>query len=230
MPYLEHRETHEIIQLDTYAGRIARMRRRVHAWAKYLSPVLKDGQKYRMVMVTLTLRPEVSWKPNLIRDYMKRVRRSLKTGLVGYAWVGELQQRGAVHYHVLLILKRGTWLPYADKSGWWPWGMSKTETARTPFYITKYASKGRFINSYGDRPTLPRGMRLFAVWIVPSFTNNPEFWEFSLSKYPMWVCELMMAEFLYWTINRGVGGYDLSPPNYPEVKTHITSPWILHLT
>jgi hypothetical protein len=206
------------------------MRKRVHAWSEYLAPFVHDRNRFRLVMCTLTLAPGVEWHAGMIRYYMRAARRNLKDSLLGYAWVAELQKRGAVHYHVLLWVKVGTDVPKPDTSGWWPYGSSRRETARTVFYICKYTSKG--LHKAGDTPcpTLPRGARLFAVWIAPNFTNEPRYWQFLLSKLPMWVVETLMAEYLYYTAARGAGGYDLSPPDNAEVKIHITSPWIFHLT
>jgi hypothetical protein len=227
--FISSTATGEIVQIDAYAGRISRMRKRIHAWAEYLAPFVHDSGRFRLVMCTLTLAPENDWHAGMIRYYMKRVRRKLKDNLLGYAWVAELQKRGAVHYHVLLWVKAGTDVPKPDESGMWPWGSSRRETARTVYYICKYTSKGLHGADGKNHPTLPRGARIFAVWIAPNFTSEPRFWQFTLSKLPMWVVETLMAEYLYYTVTRGVGGYDISPPDNAEVKTHITSPWVFHL-
>lgn len=155
---------------DPRVGRVSRLRRRIYAWANVLNVYLtnaKKGGKYRLVMVTLTYSPEKTrnfdtgevpenygWQPGHISEFMKTVRQNLnrrhqKNGikyveknLLAYAWVAELQARGAVHYHVLLLVRRGTDIPYPDECGWWVYGSTRIEEARTAFYIVKYTSKG----------------------------------------------------------------------------------------
>jgi hypothetical protein len=78
--------------------------------------------------------------------------------LLSYCWVAELQKRGAIHYHVLLLVKRGTDVPLPDKSGMWTHGCSNRESVRSPWYILKYASKG-------DTGSYPQGARILgASW------------------------------------------------------------------
>jgi hypothetical protein len=229
VPYAKHRETGEVLTIDAFGARIGRMRRRVYAWSKYLAPFIHNTAGFRLVMCTLTLDPQYGWQPGMVRYYMRACKRNLKHNLLGYAWTAEMQKRGAVHYHVLLVVRAGTDVPEPDTSGWWPYGSSRRETARTVYYIVKYLSKGRFIDDGKYHPTLPQGLRIFAVWIAPSFTNEPGYWQFTLEKLPGWLRELMVQSYQDFTAQRGVGGYDLSPPYDPEVKIHITTPWIFIL-
>lgn len=120
------------------------MRRGVLTSARLMEADLPPGGfRFRPAMVTLTYRPGVEWCPSHVRDFLQRVRvwANRKGFALRYVWVAELQQRGAVHYHVVL------WLPFAmpkaDKRGWWPHGSTKSEWARTAVgYLAKYASKG----------------------------------------------------------------------------------------
>lgn len=219
MSYLLNTETGQILQADNRATRMARLGRRVHAWSDTLAKARTRQGQARLIMITLTLRPGVSWQPQMMRDFMLSFRKRLKGGLLAYAWVAEMQQRGAVHYHLLALVKRGTNVPYADKSGLWPWGSTKTETARSVWYICKYTSKG-------DNATpLPYRLRLFSVWIVPNVTNELERWEFRLSSCPKFIRDLLLDAYPLWKWKRGVGGYDISPPGDPEVITRIINPW-----
>ena len=60
-----------------------------------------------------------------------------------YVWVAELTKRVRVHYHVAMWVPKTVYLPQSDTCGWWPYGMTRTETARKPIgYIMKYVSKG----------------------------------------------------------------------------------------
>jgi hypothetical protein len=75
-----------------------------------------------------------------------------------YVWVAEMQERGAVHYHVIFWLPRGLHMPKPDKRGWWPCGDSRIEAARHAVgYVAKYASKGE------EGPAFPRGVRIHAA-------------------------------------------------------------------
>ena len=115
-----------MLTIDSAAARINRARRRIHSWASVVPKqieVVKRRRDYievpRLVMITLTYRGVVDWAPNDIRNYMLELRKVLKKGLLAYAWVLETQKRGAPHYHVMLYVRRGTYIPTPDKSGLW---------------------------------------------------------------------------------------------------------------
>lgn len=176
--------TGEVFVVDQHKARIARMRRRVKAWSEALKDYI-HGRRYRVVMITLTYRPGVEWQPGHIRDFMRRVRRGLGDGLVGYAWVAEMQLRGAVHYHVLLVVRRGVSIPKPDKAGWWLHGLTRIETARTVFYILKYTGKEH------QKVGFPKGLRVFAVWIAKDVLTAVERLRFRLSALPSWLVNVV---------------------------------------
>ena len=69
--------------------------------------------------------------------------------------MAELQERGAVHYHLIAWVPRHLSVPKPDKSGMWRHGSSRIETLRCgAAYASKYASKG------DDGSEFPRGLRL----------------------------------------------------------------------
>jgi len=175
---LRNRATGDVIMMSPRQSRIARLRRRVRAWAQALEGIVGN---WSMVMVTLTYCGVDDWRPNQIRGYMLLLRRYLGRRLLAYAWVAELQQRGAVHYHVLLIVHRGTRVPMPDRSGMWLWGSSRVEAARTIWYIAKYASKGCFTGDF------PGGLRIFAVWISQGVIDGVRRWVMRLSTLPVWL-------------------------------------------
>ena len=72
------------------------------SWANFLQKETKGSSLW---MVTLTYAGVDDWRPNHIREFMQAFRKLYKKKLVGYAWVAELQERGAVHYHVMVYLK-----------------------------------------------------------------------------------------------------------------------------
>jgi len=182
-------ETGEMFVIDPQKARLSRMRRRVKAWSDALKRYI-HGRRYRMVMITLTYKPGQDWEAGHIRAFMKRVRRRLGAGLVGYAWVAEMQKRGAVHYHVLLVVKRGTSIPRPDKAGWWCYGSTRIETARTVYYILSYTGKEYQKVGY------PKGLRIFAVWIAKDVITAVERLYFRLSALPAWLANRVAAVVL----------------------------------
>jgi hypothetical protein len=158
---------------DSPAARVRRCQRRVVGWAEALPRdprrVRRAGGKIaigpRLVMLTLTYVDAEGWKPNDIRNFMLDLRKELGEALLAYAWVLEMQQRNAPHYHVLLYVKRGTDIPKPDEK-LWKHGMSRIETAKSAFYIAKYTGKAY------QKHNLPSGARMFAVWIKKGAIND----------------------------------------------------------
>jgi hypothetical protein len=160
------------IIMDTWAEKLNKMRKRVFAWSQELNRY--DGG-YRLVMITLTydyngtLGKAYEWSPNDIRKFMRTVVGHLDKKLIGYAWVGELQDNGHPHYHVLLAVKPYTRIPLPDKAGWWVKGMTRyTSKVRTVFYICSYLKK----KYQKDFSLYPKGMRLFAVWMADEVSKK----------------------------------------------------------
>ena len=181
---IANKKTGEVFEVSNAKSRISRLRRRVFSWAGVVRPV--TGATTRMVMITLTYRKSWLWMPNHIRKFMLKVRKHLGGNLHAYAWVAELQERGAVHYHVILIVNRGTAIPMPDKTGWWTYGSTKIQSANSPYYIAKYTGK-----EYQKEGPFPKGLRMFAVWISDSLVDDPARWEFKLSAVPSWFREVI---------------------------------------
>lgn len=120
----------------------------------------QQGRRFRAAMVTLTYAPGETWNGRHICDTLAACRQWHKRlGIrMRYVWVAEMQQRGAVHYHVIFWMPKGYKLPMFDKRGWWPYGSSNAAWATNAVgYVAKYASKGQ------DGPEFPRGIRIQAV-------------------------------------------------------------------
>lgn len=151
----------KVMVLDVARVRYNRMRRRISDWVNTVNNI----PDFKYAMVTLTYAPENQWKVNHIREFMQSLRKVLRTKLLAYAWVAELQKRGAVHYHVMLAvpvdLVLGVELPYPDKAGLWTYGMTRLEEARTPYYLLKYLGK----EHQKDFSKFPKRIRVFAVYI-----------------------------------------------------------------
>jgi len=112
--------------------------------------------------VTLTYKRVGDWEPLHITQAVDRYRAWCKSIGVPcrYTWVAELQQRGAVHYHLLCWLPPGYRMRHWDKSirkrlSFWPHGMSNTQECFTGVgYLMKYLSK------LGELHRFPKGLRL----------------------------------------------------------------------
>jgi hypothetical protein len=154
----------KVLVIDQVKVRYDRMRKRIKA----LSDVLSGVPGARLVMVGLTYKPGDGYEPNHIRDFMSLAKRKLGTKLLGYAWVGEMQERGAIHYHVLLYLAKGARLPKPDKAGWWKHGSSSVTSAKSPYYLLSYTKK----KYQKDYDKFPKGMRAFAVWVKESLLSE----------------------------------------------------------
>lgn len=170
--------------LENIASRLARMRSSIRTAAR-LHCESMDARKcrYRVHMQTLTYRNVGEWQPHHISDYVRVMRKHFaKAGVTfRYAWVAELQRRGAVHYHVLLWLPLKTAVPHADKRGFWPHGSTNTKEVYAPVkYAIKYTSKGTTEGSLfpsGLRAHASGGLdktarRLRSWWVKPRWVRN----------------------------------------------------------
>lgn len=132
--------------IDPVAMRLSRLKRGTLTAARLLQEqCIEGGFRGRVAMLTLTYADKDGWKPRHLPDLLDQVRKWLKRRgqVMRYVWVAEMQQRGAIHYHVLLWLPRGLSLPKPDKQGWWRHGFTKIEWARNAVgYVAKYTSKG----------------------------------------------------------------------------------------
>lgn len=140
-----------------------------------------EGTHYA-AMITLTYADGDDWQPEHIKEFLRLPRQYLKRrGFdMPYVWVAELQKRGAIHYHVLLWLPKGEKLPKPDRQGWWPYGMSRIEKARSSVgYLVKYASKG------AEGAKLPDGARMYGCGGLTREARNTRAYKMA----PAWVRE-----------------------------------------
>jgi hypothetical protein len=177
--------TGETFEVSPHKSRVRRLQKRVKAWADVTKPLIdKVGVDYRLVMITLTYSQVDGWRKNHIREFMLSLRGCLGGSLLSYAWVAELQKRGAVHYHVIVLVKRGTNIPLPDE--FWKHGVTRIETARSPFYLLTYTGK-----EYQKFGKFPKGLRLFAVWIGKDAIHELSRWFFKLSALPAWLMDCL---------------------------------------
>lgn len=165
-------------------------------------------------MQTLTYAEVGAWVAQHVSQYVDRVQKWARrqgAGRLPFEWVAELQERGAVHYHVLWWLPRRLMLPKADKRGWWSHGSTRTERARCGgAYLAKYASK---IESKSGE--FPRGLRLFGQGGLDAARRAIRRWWL----LPAWVREAWGVEH---SPRRCPGGYVSRLTG--EV---LRSPWLL---
>jgi hypothetical protein len=179
------------------------MKRRILSWAN----TIKNISGTQLIMVTLTYREISGWKPNHIRDYMKKMRKILGRDLRAYAWVAEMQERGAVHYHLVLCVNSGTRIPMPDRSGFWDYGLSRVEIARTPYYLVLYYGK----KYQKDFEKFPKGARCFAIWLDCEELKDTCAWLGLSSAQQLWIDQIGADEIRMCMRNwKGAGDWKFS--------------------
>lgn len=130
----------------------------------------KGSTRGAWYMLTTTYGKAGDRSPRDISELLKRIRgffdRAVRIRYRGhrprfrYLWVGELTRAGVPHYHVLIWIPKGIFIPKADKRGWWPHGHTQIQKARNAVgYLAKYASKWS-----GDMAAaFPKGFRTHGV-------------------------------------------------------------------
>jgi len=155
---LINRKKSKAVILDNFVKRYEKLRSRVSEWSLIMD-MLREEFPCRLVMITLTIHKIKDYSPGMIRDYVKKLKRQLGNNLYGFAWVAEMQKRGAVHYHLCLCMKKYTRVKTPDTSGMWEWGSSNIITARTAYYLCKYIGKER----QKDLSRYPKSCRVYSV-------------------------------------------------------------------
>jgi len=170
--------------------RIKRLKKAV--WASgHLHGMAENGFRPDVAwFVTPTYAGVDDWNPDHMSDTMQRYRRWCESHgyRCRYTWVGELQARGAVHYHLLVWLPRGVVMPKWDqphklvsgkeKPAFWPHGMTNTQKAKAGVgYLMKYLSK------LGEFHRFPKGMRLYGIGGLSKLGRNVRAWY----NLPEWV-------------------------------------------
>lgn len=165
--------------------RVKRLKRSV--WASgHLHGLADHGRRPPVCwFVTLTYRGVNDWQPDHVSKAVQSFRNWCRSCGVAcrYTWVAELQQRGAVHYHLLAWLPVGVQMPHWDKPkgkrrAFWPHGMSNTQQAKAGVgYLMKYLSK------LGELTRFPKGLRLYGIGGLTQQGRDTRAW-FNL---PEWV-------------------------------------------
>ncbi len=204
----------EFVEIDQEAARLKRMYWSV-TWAARIFGCLLGPRAYKPAMLTLTYREVDAFKPLHITNLIKCIRAWLdRRGFrLHYVWVAELQQRGALHYHVLIWLPRGLTLPKPDKQGWWPHGSTRIEWARNAVgYLCKYVSK------FDSKNGLPKGARLHGAGGFDADGRDVRRW----LNLPFWLKQLAGVGRRFVRV-QGVGLAER------ETGVCVPSPWRVSL-
>ena len=120
-------DTQPVCILDPVEGRKRRLKRAAQCAARCHTTL--TTVRVRALMVTLTYAELDAWEPLHLTAFLKAAREYYrrKGAKFRYVWVGELQQRSAVHYHVLVWLPVRMQVIKPDKRGWWPHGMTRVD-------------------------------------------------------------------------------------------------------
>jgi len=156
---LKNRENGKYGLIDMFDKRYQRMREKISEWAGVMDMLKKEIPGSRLIMITLTIKKINDYSPGIITGYLKDLKRRLGKNLYGFAWVAEMQKRGAVHYHLLVMVPKFTRVPMPDKSGMWKWGSSRVEKAKTAYYLCVYIGKER----QKELSRYPKSCRTYAV-------------------------------------------------------------------
>jgi hypothetical protein len=150
--------------------RVNRLKRSVWASGHLHGIANKGFRPPQCWFVTLTYKGVSDWRPDHMSKAVQGFRNWCQSKAVEcrYTWVGELQKRGAVHYHLLVWLPVGVSMPHWDRptrkahgrerAPFWPHGMTNTEKAFSGVgYLMKYLSK------LGELTVFPKGIRLYGI-------------------------------------------------------------------
>lgn len=125
-----------------------------------------SDKRFRPKFITLTFQDvNESWRAEkAIQKFLNAMRTWAKrqgVELLAYFWTGEVQERGALHYHILVL-----GLPFIRKeqiAAWWKFGFvdvrAVDDTGRAFKYLAKYLWK--WGKSAGEPDTLPDWWFLF---------------------------------------------------------------------
>ena len=180
MRYTILRRGNQVKVIDTKRLRLQHLRRRVHAWSRVVDDLRASGQKFDLTMYRLsydtegTLVEANNWQPLDISEFIDALHARMGKRLLAYAWVAELQQRGVIHYHVIIAHTGRAPMPdrqYRSKDArghirtfdrLWTHGSSHTDfKVRSAFYLASYVKK-EYQKAY---EFFPSGCHAWAVWI-----------------------------------------------------------------
>jgi len=168
--YFYNIKTHKMSYIDQDKARLAKLRTTIFKWAETIH-AYKQNHRVSLLMIGLTYKPSVEPKPADVSEYIKLVKKKLKSDLYAFAWVAELQgdfffvggklkpKGGKLHYHILFAINPKAFLPTPDKGKhpMWKFGSTNIKRARSPFYLVSYLKK----KYQKDFSKFPKGFNAF---------------------------------------------------------------------
>jgi len=202
--------------------------RRLFRAADYPADFLKLLPKF----ITLTFRDiEESWQAErAIQKLMNALRTwaSRRGFEIAYFWVAEVQQRGALHYHILVL-----GCPYLPKSllqSWWPYGFVEIRRAGDIVgglrYLAKYLWKSCKLvgESFED---LPLWWFLFSVFRKRRYGFSKYFTLPPIERVPRWLRDFLVereAGDMLTMAKRVAGGGWLIALRFPDKIVRLLVP------
>ncbi|HZQ09752.1 MAG TPA: hypothetical protein VFD70_24460 [Anaerolineae bacterium] len=196
-----------------------------------------DLKKYRPKFITLTFADiDDSWLvEKAVRKFLDAVRHWAKrsgVNTVPYFWSGEVQERGALHYHILLL-----GLPYLDKEliqSWWSHGFvdirAVDDMGRAFKYVAKYLWKWGKLAAEPD--ALPDWWFYFGIYSKRRYGFSKFYQLPPLERMPRWLRDVVeQMDAMVFVARAGPadgGGWEITfKRDYGDVSLHFDSPFVL---
>ena len=185
--------TPKTLEINTRLNRLKKMRYNVIASSNMLNvDATRGGFRVNPIMITLTYRDASIPEPKHIASFTTLIRNHLKRRAqhCRFVWVAEMQERGVLHYHLIIWMPHGYRLPKPDKAGWWPHGWSRIESARHAVgYLAHYAAK---LKTKADLSgyAIPKGFRLFGIGGLDKDDQHRRSW----ANLPGWLRDHVLPQ------------------------------------
>ena len=157
-----------------------------------------DEKKFRAKLLTLTFASNLaSWEvERAIQMFLDAVRHWAKrqgVEVYAYFWTAEVQERGALHYHILLL-----GLPFISKEqlgGWWSYGFidvrAVDDIGRAFKYLAKYLWKWGHLA--GEPDNLPDWWFLFSINSKRRYGFSKWFTLPPAERIPRWLKDILQG-------------------------------------
>lgn len=156
-----------------------------------------DVKRFRPKFITLTFANiDESWKAEkAIQKFLNDLRMWAKrkgVELLAYFWTGEVQERGALHYHILIL--GCPFLLKEQLSSWWSFGFvdvrAVDDMGRAFKYLAKYLWKwGKLA---GEPDTLPEWWFLFSPFHKRRYGFSKWFSLPPAERVPRWLKQILI--------------------------------------
>lgn len=197
-----------------------------------------DLKIYRPKFITLTFADTAeSWDTErAIQKFLDTLRHWVKrqgVKMFAYFWTAEVQERGALHYHLLVL-----GMPYIQKeqiAAWWSHGFvdirAVDDIGRAFKYLAKYLWKWGHLA--GDPESLPAWWFLFSIYTKRRYGFSKWFTLSPIERMPRWVKESLHRFCNLGDVQKASravgGGWDIvgqsSVLDGVLVKFHLASPF-----